>query len=356
MSWDVFISHASEDKEEVARPLYKLLTSAGFTVWLDEVEITIGDSLGRKIDEGLVKSRYGIVILSPQFLAKGWTKRELDGLISREVEGHKVILPVWHNLSKNEVLNFSPILASKLAGNTSDGLHKVALDIQKAIKPAGFIPIRKTISDVNRNGKLKIEINLLSKYRLLVISVIATSIIVFLLYRSNFVSTKLDSKQNKSASTSISENETTETDNTGVIVTDTTGQYNRYKSMINIIDELIPNSAKGYEIFTNIIWSHHDCDTVEQAIKINRVIGSSLKSLMTKTYEDHVLAEESNYNVHAIKNLILEINQWDEDYKKLANKRKSPCKMPMFAPMQYLMLRDDLIQFKDQLNQKLIKK
>ena len=52
--WDVFISHASEDKEEVARPLARALQEEGYCVWLDDNELSLGDSLRLKIDEGLV--------------------------------------------------------------------------------------------------------------------------------------------------------------------------------------------------------------------------------------------------------------------------------------------------------------
>jgi len=79
----VFICHASEDKEEVARPLAQELRSRDFRVWIDEAEILIGDSLRRKIDEGLASSRFGIVILSPSFFAKEWPQLELDGLAQR---------------------------------------------------------------------------------------------------------------------------------------------------------------------------------------------------------------------------------------------------------------------------------
>jgi hypothetical protein len=118
---DVFICHASEDKDLVARPLAINLKTHGVRVWYDEFAITIGDSLRQKIDEGLVKSRYGIVIFSPDFFKKQWTQRELDGLTEKEMRnGQKVILPVWHNVSKDEVLKFSPPLADKLAGSTAD--------------------------------------------------------------------------------------------------------------------------------------------------------------------------------------------------------------------------------------------
>ena len=77
---DFFISHASEDKEEVARPLYEALTTTGCRVWYDEFSLKIGDSLRRSIDRGISNSRFGIVILSENFLAKEWPARELDAL------------------------------------------------------------------------------------------------------------------------------------------------------------------------------------------------------------------------------------------------------------------------------------
>ncbi len=71
-SWDVFISHAWEDKAEIARPLYEALTGFGVSVWFDEGELRIGDSLRRKIDQGIANSAFGVVILSSSFFAKGW--------------------------------------------------------------------------------------------------------------------------------------------------------------------------------------------------------------------------------------------------------------------------------------------
>lgn len=118
-SYDVFISHASEDKEEVAKPLAELLLKKEVKVWLDEFELKIGDSLRRKIDHGLSNSRYGIVILSESFFKKEWPQKELDGLVAKESDGQKVVLPIWHKVSKNEVMKFSPTLADKKALNTS---------------------------------------------------------------------------------------------------------------------------------------------------------------------------------------------------------------------------------------------
>lgn len=119
VKYDVFVSHASEDKEEFVKPLVDALQSAGYKVWYDEFTLKVGDSLRRSIDNGLKNSRYGIVVFSSAFFSKNWTQYELDGLVTREMEGHKVILPIWHMVSKNQVQNYSPTLADKKAINSS---------------------------------------------------------------------------------------------------------------------------------------------------------------------------------------------------------------------------------------------
>ena len=117
--YDAFISHAFEDKEEFVRSLAEALQERGVSVWYDEFELKVGDSLRRSIDKGLGKSQFGIVVLSPAFFAKNWTQYELDGLVAKEMEGGKVILPIWHKISKDEVLSYSPSLADKFALSTS---------------------------------------------------------------------------------------------------------------------------------------------------------------------------------------------------------------------------------------------
>ena len=105
--YDVFISHASEDKEEVVRPLAHALRDGGLAVWYDEFELRIGDSLRRKIDHGLANSRFGVVVLSRAFFSKGWTNYELDGLVTRAVGGDQVLLPIWHDITKQELIDYS---------------------------------------------------------------------------------------------------------------------------------------------------------------------------------------------------------------------------------------------------------
>ena len=117
--YDLFISHASEDKAAVVRPLADALEERGVKVWYDAFTLRVGDSLRRKIDAGIAGSRFGLVVLSPAFLAKQWTQYELDGLVTMAVSGRQVLLPVWHGLSKDEVISFSPSLADRVALNTS---------------------------------------------------------------------------------------------------------------------------------------------------------------------------------------------------------------------------------------------
>jgi hypothetical protein len=133
--FDVFISHASEDKDSIVRPLANALTAGGLNVWYDEFELKIGDSLRRKIDHGLARSRFGIVVLSRPFLKKGWTNYELDGLVTRSVSGEQIILPIWHEITKSEVVSFSPSLADKVARTTaSHTAQEIADEIVRLIK------------------------------------------------------------------------------------------------------------------------------------------------------------------------------------------------------------------------------
>ncbi len=133
-SWDVFVSHASEDKDSFVRPLVAELAKAGLRVWFDEQELRVGDSLRRSIDRGLAKSRYGIVVISRSFLAKHWPQRELDGLVAREEDGSKVILPIWHEITASEVRQASPTLADRLAISSGRGVAEVANELLRAIK------------------------------------------------------------------------------------------------------------------------------------------------------------------------------------------------------------------------------
>ncbi len=135
--YDIFISHASEDKDDFVRPLAQALVKEGLTVWYDEFEFTVGDSLRRRIDDGLVHSRFGVVVLSPSFFQKNWTQYELDGLTERQMAGEDVILPIWHRLTHDEILNLAPSLAGIYSLNSSsDSLAHIASEIARKVNVA----------------------------------------------------------------------------------------------------------------------------------------------------------------------------------------------------------------------------
>ncbi len=151
MPWDVFICHASEEKGAVATPLTDALQSVGVSVWIDENQITLGDSLREQIDHGLQYCRFGVIILSKAFFRKQWTKKELGAFFARETaDGRKVVLPILYDLSPQELSQYSPLLADKLAGFWSDGVERVAAQIARVVlsKPATEVDVSELRSPV----------------------------------------------------------------------------------------------------------------------------------------------------------------------------------------------------------------
>jgi proteic killer suppression protein len=100
---------------------------------LDTFTLTLGDTLSREIDSGLVECDFGIVLLSPRFFAKSWPRTALDALVAREVnEQKKRIVPLWHDVAAEDVARYSPILASRLGVSTTAGLEVVVGEIERA--------------------------------------------------------------------------------------------------------------------------------------------------------------------------------------------------------------------------------
>lgn len=134
LGYDAFISHATEDKVSLVRPLAKRLSNMGYRIWYDEFELRVGDSLRESIDKGLVNSTYGIVVLSKAFFEKNWPQYELNGLTAKEMGGKKVVLPIWHQVTRDDVLKYSPPLADKVALDTSKlKLNRLANELAKVL-------------------------------------------------------------------------------------------------------------------------------------------------------------------------------------------------------------------------------
>ncbi|MDY3332562.1 MAG: TIR domain-containing protein [Gallibacter sp.] len=119
--YDVFISYAHEDKESFVNELVDELMKQGISVWYDDMETAWGSSLREEMDRGLRLSKFGIVVLSPSYIADGkyWTKQELNGLFQMESIESGRILPIWHHLTKKEVANYSPMIADRKAMTTA---------------------------------------------------------------------------------------------------------------------------------------------------------------------------------------------------------------------------------------------
>lgn len=119
--YDVFVSHAFEDKEDFVDDLVSEMRKLDLKIWYDTDKLKWGDSMREKIDRGLSKSKYGVVVLSPNYIAehKYWTKAELNGLFQVETINGKTILPIWHNLTKKQVVEYSPIIADRKAMTTA---------------------------------------------------------------------------------------------------------------------------------------------------------------------------------------------------------------------------------------------
>lgn len=134
--WDVFISHASEDKDDITEKIVKLLDFFGIKVWYDKDILSVGDSLSKSIDMGLSNSRYGIIILSENFIKKGWPEYEFRSLLNREIGKEKVILPIWHKINKETIERYSPFLLEKYALDSSkQKIEQIVIELIKVINP-----------------------------------------------------------------------------------------------------------------------------------------------------------------------------------------------------------------------------
>jgi len=111
--YDVFIGHASEDKEEVAKPIYESCERLGVKAFLDEKYIEWGDSLTEKINNALGKSRFFLAILSVVSIKKSWPKREFNSALAREISGEQKILPLIVG-DKDAIFKEIPLIADKM--------------------------------------------------------------------------------------------------------------------------------------------------------------------------------------------------------------------------------------------------
>lgn len=131
---DVFLCHAWDDRKEAAKELHDLLESKGVTVWFSEKDVLLGSSLLREIDKGLVKSRVGIVLVTPNFLKRikgeGIADKELSALLARDL-----LVPIVHNTTYDDLREVSPLLGSRSGLSTKeDTMENIASKLAELVK------------------------------------------------------------------------------------------------------------------------------------------------------------------------------------------------------------------------------
>jgi len=134
MKYDAFICHASEDKKEIVNELAKSLKSHELNIWYDDFILEVGDSLTKCIEDGLRNSRYGIAILSHNFLRKNWPDSELRSLMISDINGKAKILPILHSITHEEISEKYPLLKDKYALQTTEGITTIVKKLVDKIK------------------------------------------------------------------------------------------------------------------------------------------------------------------------------------------------------------------------------
>ena len=138
---DIFICHASEDKNEIVGPIVKAFTQAGISVWYDEAEIKWGDSVTQKVNEGLKISRFVIVVLSASFVKKNWPQRELSAALNIEAStGEVKVLPllVGSEMEKREILDRYPLLSDKKYLAWTGNPHEIVKEMNNRLSKRGL--------------------------------------------------------------------------------------------------------------------------------------------------------------------------------------------------------------------------
>lgn len=130
---DIFLCHAWDDRKESAKELHDLLESSGVSVWFSEKDIPLGTSFLREIDKGLVKSKIGIVLVTPNFLKRiqneGVADKELSALLARDQ-----LVPIVHNATYEELRDISPLLGSRNGLDTcEDTMENIAKKLAELV-------------------------------------------------------------------------------------------------------------------------------------------------------------------------------------------------------------------------------
>jgi len=127
-----FISYASEQSSFVSE-LAGGLKARGLSIWYDEFELRVGEKLLDSINKGLGSSKYGVLIISEDYLQKGWTKYELDILSRQYIEKNKKLFPIWYGISKEKIEDYCPSLTGIVGLKSEIGIMSIVQKLTAAM-------------------------------------------------------------------------------------------------------------------------------------------------------------------------------------------------------------------------------
>jgi hypothetical protein len=140
-TFDVFISYASED-ERLAEQIVGALQYNGLKVWYAPIAISVGERILLSIESGMRESKTGLLLISKDYIRKGWTQFEFDTLMRQYIEAGNKILPIWHQVDLNTVQQFSPGLAGVKALKTDQDFREIIKNLVFSISDAAPIVAR----------------------------------------------------------------------------------------------------------------------------------------------------------------------------------------------------------------------
>lgn len=118
--YDVFISHANKDKENLIEELYGSLKTLGVKIFYDKESLEWGDNWKDRILNGTKKAEFAIIVISKNFFDREWTERELSEFLNRQNRnGQKLILPILHNITVSQLQEKYPSVANIQAIDSS---------------------------------------------------------------------------------------------------------------------------------------------------------------------------------------------------------------------------------------------
>ncbi|MEO1503419.1 MAG: reverse transcriptase domain-containing protein [Pseudomonadota bacterium] len=141
--YDIFISHAREDKAEIARPIFEACEKLGLKAFLDEEHIGWGQQFTQKINVALGAARTVLAIVSTNSVGKDWPVAEMNAALGLEVDGEKTVAPLI--VGKPDMSRI-PLMRQKDAMFWDGDAEKVAVALKRIVKGTPAAPEPTVVS------------------------------------------------------------------------------------------------------------------------------------------------------------------------------------------------------------------